>query len=54
MVGLTIVQAKQLMEWSKELWCLLDQDDFNNIAEIFKNAVDREEYFQTESEGVND
>ena len=46
MDGLTVVQARNLKEWCNELWMLLDQDDFNKIAEIFKNAVDREEYWQ--------
>ena len=46
MYGLTAVQARQLNEWAENLWCLLDQDDYNKIAEIFKNAVDREEYAQ--------
>ena len=39
-----MVQARQLKEWADSLWVLLDQDDFNTIAEVFKNAVDREEY----------
>ena len=46
MVGLTREQTRQIQEWTQNLWVLLDQDDFNNIAAIFKNAVDREEYFQ--------
>lgn len=53
MLGLTVVQGRQLIEWTKNLWILLDQDDFQKIAEIFKNAVDREESQQEpqESEG---
>ena len=43
---LTVGQIKQLGNWFNELWVLLDQDDYNQIAEIFKNAVDREEYAQ--------
>ena len=40
MMGLTMPQARQLKEWMDNLWVLLDQDDYNKIAEIFKNAVD--------------
>lgn len=43
-MGITIEQALQIQEWNDCLWVLLDQDDYNKIAEIFKNAVDREEY----------
>ncbi len=50
MLGLTMSQARQLKEWIDNLWVLLDQDDFNKIAEIFKNAVDREEQEYEESE----
>ena len=46
MAGLTVEQGRKLLNWTKNLWILLDQDDFNNIAEIYKNAVDREEYYQ--------
>ena len=55
-MGLTMPQARQLKEWMDNLWVLLDQDDYNKIAEIFKNAVDREEYYQEhgESEGVDE
>lgn len=50
MVGLTREQTRQIQEWTQNLWVLLDQDDFNNIAAIFKNAVDREEYYQEHEE----
>lgn len=50
MLGLTVVQGRQLLDWTKNLWLLLDQDDYNKIAEIFKNAVDREEYYQEHGE----
>lgn len=43
MVGLTIEQARLLKQWSKDLWVLLDQSDFDNIQKIFENAVGREE-----------
>lgn len=46
MAGLTVVQGRQLLEWTQNLWVLLDQDDFNKIVEIYKNAVDREESYQ--------
>lgn len=46
MVGLTREQARLLNEWSKGLWVLLDQDDFDNIQKIFKNAVDRQTEFE--------
>lgn len=39
---LTVVQARQLKEWLDTLWVLLDQDDFNNISNIFLNAIERE------------
>lgn len=42
MEGLTIEQTRLLKTWAEDLWILLDQDDFNNIAKIFKNAVDRQ------------
>ena len=56
MMGLTMPQARQLKEWMDNLWVLLDQDDYNKMAEIFKNAVDREEYYQEhgESEETDD
>ena len=47
---LTPPQMRKLRLWSKELSILLDQNDFDNIAKIFKNAVDR----QLESEGYNE
>ena len=40
-------QVILLNEWSKDLSILLDQNDFDNIAKIFRNAVER----QLESEG---
>ena len=39
MMRLTVVQGRQLLDWTKNLWVLLDQDDFNKIADVFKNAV---------------
>lgn len=36
MVGLTREQVRLLNEWSKGLWVLLDQSDFENIQKIFK------------------
>ena len=50
MVGLTLEQGRQLSDWAKNLWVLLSQDDYNKIAGIFKNAVDREECDEVESE----
>ena len=50
MLGLTVEQSRQLLDWTKNLWVLLDQDDFNKIDEIFQNAVDREEYYQEHGE----
>lgn len=47
---LTPLQMRKLRLRSKELSILLDQNDFDNIAKIFKNAVDR----QLESEGYNE
>lgn len=47
---LTASQMRKLKLWSKELSILLDQNDFDNIAKIFRNAVDR----QSESEGYNE
>ena len=49
-MGLTMPQARQLKEWIDNLWVLLDQDDFNKIAEIFSNAIDRAEQEYEESE----
>lgn len=43
MIGLTVVQGRQLLEWTQNLWVILDQEDFEKIAEIYKNAIDREE-----------
>lgn len=51
MLGLTVVQGRQLLDWTKNLWTILDQDDFNKIAEIFSNAIDRAEQEYEESEG---
>lgn len=39
---LTTSQIRKLKLWSKELSILLDQNDFNNISRIFKDAVERE------------
>jgi hypothetical protein len=39
--GLTPEQVRLLNEWSKSLWTLLDQEDFNNISKIFDNEVAR-------------
>lgn len=50
MLGLTVEQRRQLLDWTEKLWVLLDQDDFNKIAEIFENAVDKEEYYQEHGE----
>lgn len=47
---LTTSQMRKLRLWSKDLSILLDQNDFNNISKIFKNAVER----QLESEGYNE
>lgn len=46
MVGLTKEQVRLLNEWTKGLWVLLDQSDFENIQKIFKNAVDRQIEYQ--------
>lgn len=43
MIGLTVVQARQLLEWTQNLWVILSQEDFEKIAEIYNNAIDREE-----------
>ena len=50
MLGLTVVQGRQLLDWTKKLWTILDQDDFNKIVEIFSNAIDRAEQEYEESE----
>ena len=42
MEGLTIVQARELQKVARELWMVLDQDQYNDIMQIFKDAVDRE------------
>ena len=42
MEGLTMVQARELQRVTRELWMLLDQDQYNEIMQIFKNAVDEE------------
>lgn len=39
---LTSSQMRELRLWLKDLSILLDQNDFNNITKIFKNAVERE------------
>lgn len=39
---LTPSQMRKLRLWSKELSILLDQNDFDNISRIFKDAVERE------------
>lgn len=39
---LTPLQMRKLRLWSKELSILLDQNDFDNISRIFKDAVERE------------
>ena len=51
MAGLTIEQTRLLKTWTEDLWVLLDQDDFNNIAKIFKNAVDEQIEYEYQ-EGV--
>ena len=42
MEGLTVVQARELQRVTRELWMVLDQDQYNEIMQIFKSAVDRE------------
>jgi transcription elongation factor GreA-like protein len=42
MAGLTMVQARELQKVARELWMVLDQDQYNEIMQIFKNAVERE------------
>ena len=39
---LTPLQMRKLRLWSKSLSILLDQNDFDNIDKIFKNAIERE------------
>lgn len=56
MAGLTREQVRLLNEWSKGLWVLLDQSDFENIQKIFQNAVDRQieyEYQEGLYDGIN-
>lgn len=49
MEGLTVVQARELQMVTRELWMVLDQDQYNEIMQIFKDAVDRGIYFQREA-----
>ena len=42
MAGLTMVQARELQRVARELWMVLDQDQYNDIMQIFKDAVDKE------------
>ena len=42
MAGLTMVQARELQRVTRELWMLLDQGQYNEIMQIFKDAVDKE------------
>lgn len=49
MAGLTMVQVRELQRVTRELWVLLDQDQYNDIMQIFKNAVDREIDHQREA-----
>lgn len=53
MAGLTREQVRLLNEWSKGLWVLLDQSDFENIQKIFQNAVDRQIEYEYQ-EGLYD
>ena len=39
---LTPLQMRKLRLWLKDLSILLDQNDFDNISRIFKDAVERE------------
>lgn len=39
---LTPLQMRKLRLWSESLLILLDQNDFDNISRIFKDAVERE------------
>lgn len=41
-MGLTTDQIINIKNWANDLWALLDQDDYNKIAEIYGNAVERE------------
>lgn len=58
MVGLTREQMRLLNEWSKGLWVLLDQSDFDNIQKISQNAVGRQTEVEVDDEqiqeGLND
>ncbi len=47
-MGLTADQIINIKNWANDLWALLDQDDYNKIAEIYGNAVEREESRYTE------
>ena len=47
---LTMVQARELQRVTSELWMLLDQDQYNEIMQIFKDAVEREIYNQENGE----
>ena len=49
MEGLTMVQARELQRVARELWMVLDQDQYNDIMQIFKDAVDREIDHQREA-----
>lgn len=49
MAGLTMVQARELQRVARELWMVLDQDQYNDIMQIFKDAVDKEIYRQREA-----
>lgn len=42
--GLTTEQVETLKMWVEKLWVLLNQDDFNHISNIFKNATYLEDY----------
>jgi hypothetical protein len=46
MAGLTVVQARELQRVTRELWMLLNQDQYNEIMQIFKDAVDEEIEYQ--------
>ena len=50
MLGLTMVQARQLQEMAWKLWGILDQDDFYEISKIFENALNRFEQMESEEE----
>lgn len=49
MEGLTVAQARDLQIVTSELWMLLDQDQYNEIMQIFKDAVGREIDHQREA-----